>query len=152
VDWPKSWRIIPSRFPPISVFERISKPEDLELVAELESITNDRLRSEVGDLTLVPPSEWVYGPGAGYIMAAFTHLNPSGSRFCNGNWGVYYAANSLDGAIAETKYHRELFMKATQEPPASLDMRVLIASISGELEDLRGDDLKQSGIYSSDSY
>ena len=28
-------------------------------------------------------------------MAAFTHLNPEGSRFSDGSYGVYYAAHTL---------------------------------------------------------
>ncbi|WP_366132444.1 RES domain-containing protein [uncultured Ferrovibrio sp.] len=32
-------------------------------------------------------------------MAAFTHLNPDGSRFTDGTCGVFYAANILDTAI-----------------------------------------------------
>ena len=36
-------------------------------------------------------------PGASYVMAAFTHLNPKGSRFSDGSFGVYYAAGAGDG-------------------------------------------------------
>ncbi len=36
------------------------------------------------------------------VMAPFTHLNPKGSRFSDGSYGVYYAAKRLSTAIAET--------------------------------------------------
>ena len=57
-------------------------------------MTNDRLRDEVGQIELVPPQDRIYGPGSGPIMAAFTHLNPNGSRFSDGSYGVFYAAAS----------------------------------------------------------
>jgi len=50
-------------------------------------------------------------------MAAFTHLNPEGSRFSDGTYGVFYAAKEVETAIRETVYHRERFLARTQEPP-----------------------------------
>jgi len=81
VTWLPCWRIIPSRFPPIDLFERVADPADLEAIYELESLTNDRLREEVGELQLVPSQDHISGRGTSYIMAAFTHLNLAGSRF-----------------------------------------------------------------------
>lgn len=81
VTWLPCWRIIPSRFPPIDLFERVADPADLEAILELESLTNDRLREEVGTLQLVPAQDRISGRGSSYIMTAFTHLNPDGSRF-----------------------------------------------------------------------
>ena len=76
IEWQPCYRIIPSRFPPIDLFERIAPPEDWEALIALESLTNDRIRQEVGDISLVPVEERVSGPGASVVMAAFTHLNP----------------------------------------------------------------------------
>ncbi len=137
IRWRPCWRIIPSRFPPIDLFERVADPGDLEAVIEIESMTNPRLREEAGELRLVAEEDRVSGPGAGYIMAAFTHLNPQGSRFSDGSWGVYYAAADLDTAIAETIHHRQVFLRATDEPPMELDMRVLVADAEGQLHDIR---------------
>ena len=81
IVWTPCFRIIPSRFPPIGLFDRVAAPEDLEAVIELESMTNPRLRDEIGEIQLVPPDERISGPGTSIIMAAFTHLNPEGSRF-----------------------------------------------------------------------
>jgi hypothetical protein len=148
----KCWRLIPSRYPPISVFERVASPEDFELLYALESLTNDRLREASGNLSLVAPQDRVFGLGAGYIMAAFTHLNPKGSRFSDGSWGVYYAAKNLDTAIAETQYHSEKFMRATNEPAMSIDMRVLVAKVTAQLHDLTGEDFQGAAIYDTESY
>lgn len=143
VSWQPSWRIIPSRFPPIQLFERVTDPADLEAVIELESMTNPRLRDEIGDIQLVPTEERVSGPGSSIIMAAFTHLNPAGSRFSDGTYGVFYAAKDLDTAIAETKYHRAAFMRATNEQRMELDMRVYLIDVDADYHDIRGrqDDL-----------
>jgi hypothetical protein len=39
--------------------------------------------------------------------------SPQGTRFTDGHFGAYYAAESLDTAIAETRFHRENFLRAT---------------------------------------
>src|SRR4029077_16413662 len=87
-----SWRIVPSRFPPIQLFERVADPADLQAVAAVESLTHPPLAPGIGELSLVPPEDRVSGPGTSAIMAAFTHLNPEGSRFSDGSFGVFYAA------------------------------------------------------------
>ncbi len=70
-------------------------------------------------------------------MAAFTHLNPDGSRFSDGSYGVFYAARALDTAVAETMYHRAKFMAATNEPAMKLEMRCYRTAVHGRLHDLR---------------
>lgn len=152
VVWKPCWRIIPSRFPPIALFERVTEPDDLEAIFELESLTNPRLRDEVGEISLVPPEERTSGPGTSIIMAAFTHLNPEGSRFSDGSYGVFYAANDLETAIAETRYHRERFMRATKQEHMELDMRVYVTDLDGELHDLRGQKTTQPLVYHNDNY
>ncbi|HEV3395499.1 MAG TPA: hypothetical protein VG100_05105, partial [Xanthobacteraceae bacterium] len=41
-------RLIPSRYPPVGIFDAIAAPEDLEVVLELEGWTNDRVSAELG--------------------------------------------------------------------------------------------------------
>lgn len=149
--WRPSYRIVPSRFPTESLYDRVADPADFDALYALEALTNARLRQEVGEISLVPPEERVTGPGSTPIMAAFTHLNPAGSRFSDGSYGVYYAGDSLDTAIAETRYHRERFLLATGEAPQDLDMRVYLTDVRAALRDLRGrQDLV--AIYAPDIY
>lgn len=152
VTWLPSWRIIPSRFPPIQLFERVTDPADLDAVLALESLTNDRIRVEVGQLELIPHEDRVAGPGTSAIMAAFTHLNPDGSRFSDGTYGVYYAGNTLETAIAETRYHREAFMRATAQPRMELDMRVYLADLDATLHDIRGLREALPAVYALEDY
>lgn len=152
IEWKPCWRIIPSRFPPINLFERVVAPDDLEAIFKLEALTNPRLRDEVGDISLVPPEDRISGPGTSPIMAAFTHLNPEGSRFTDGTFGVFYAAYSLETAIAETKFHQVQFMRATAQAQAQLDMRVYIVDLDSDLHDLRGGKSTYPLVYHKDNY
>ena len=85
-------------------------------------------------------------------MAAFTHLNPNGSRFSDGTYGVYYAGKELETAIAETRYHSERFMQYTAEPPIELDMRVYLADIDRDLHDIRGMREMLPAVYAAEDY
>jgi len=150
--WRNAVRIIPSVFPPVNLFERVARPEDIDAVQAIESAYNPRLRDAVGDLSLVPRDERVVGPGAGYIMAAFTHVSPEGSRFSNGTYGVFYAAQRESVAISETRFHRERFMRATNEARCELDMRVLGVTVKASLHDLRGMREIMPDVYRPDDY
>jgi hypothetical protein len=152
VRWPSCYRVIPSRFPPIQLFERVADPGDLEAIFAIEALTNDRIRDEVGALTLVAPEDRVTGAGAGYIMAAFTHVAPVGGRFTDGSFGAYYAARDLETAVDETVFHRERFLAATREEPIELEMRVLKARLNADLHDLRGLAAEYPELYRRDDY
>jgi hypothetical protein len=138
IRWNHAYRIVPSRFPPVGVYDRIADPADLDAVFAIEALTNPRLREEAGALQLVPKARRISGPGTTPVMAAFTHLNPEGSRFSDGSWGVFYAAHSVATAVEETVYHRERFLAATSEPPSDMEMRCYRTSIGGKLHDVRG--------------
>ena len=152
VRWQPCFRVISSRFPPIHLFERVSGAEDWEALYWLESLTNPRLRDEVGEIELVPREDRVFGPGASVIMAPFTHLNPEGSRFADDTFGAFYAAASLDTSIAETRYHREVFLRATRERPLELDMRTYLCDVAASFHDIRGKRDRMPDIYDPDSY
>lgn len=137
IQWRPGFRIVPTRFPTVYLFDRVADPEDFELLYALEALTNDRVRDETGQLELVAPADRIFGPGSGPIMAAFTHINPSGSRFSDGRYGVFYAARERETAIAETRYHHGRFLAATAEPPMHLPMRLYQVTIDARLHDLR---------------
>jgi RES domain len=152
IQWQPCWRLVPSRFPPVGLFDRVADPEDLDIVYAIEGLTNDRLRDEAGDINLVLPHERISGPGTTPIMAAFTHLNPEGSRFTDGSYGVYYAAKTIDVAVAETRFHRARFLSATNEPPIEIDMRSYASNLNAELHDIRNQQHEMPEIYDPDHY
>jgi hypothetical protein len=120
------------------LFDRIADPSDLDAVFAIEALTNPRLRDEANTLRLVPQDRRISGPGSTPVMAAFTHLNPEGSRFSDGSWGVFYAARNVITAVEETVYHRELFLAATTEPACDIEMRCYRTSVDCKLHDIRG--------------
>jgi hypothetical protein len=150
IRWRPSWRLVSSRFPPIGPYDRVANAEDMDIVMAIEGLTNDRLREEVGDLDLVPREDRVFGPGTTPIMAAFTHLNSEGSRFSDGTYGVYYAAKTVDTAIAETVFHRSRFLAATDEPPIEIDMRAYASNVEAQFHDIRGQQDVMASIYDTD--
>jgi hypothetical protein len=136
--WRPSHRIVPSRFPPVGLFDGVADPADLEAVFALEALTNDRLREQLGHLRRVPIERRISGPGTTPIMGAFTHVHPDGGRFSTAEFGAYYAARELPTAIAETVYHRERFLRASSEPAIDLEMRCYLGNVRADLHDLRG--------------
>ena len=135
--WKPCYRLIASRYPTVSLYDDIADPADLEVVFAIEALTNPRIRDQLGQLQLVPPEERVSGAGSTPIMAAFTYLNPEGSRFSDGTYGVYYAAHDLDTAVAEVSHHRALFLSRTAEPAIDIDLRLITATLDAPLHDLR---------------
>jgi RES domain len=138
VAWRPAHRIIPSRFPAVGPWDRIARPEDFDALAELEGLTNPRIREELGILKHIPRERWVAGPGTTPIMAAFTHLNPEGSRFSDGSFGVLYVSAAIETAIRETVFHRERFLRRTSEPPIQVQMRRYVTALRRPLHDVRG--------------
>jgi RES domain-containing protein len=145
-------RIVASRLPTIHLFERVADPADWDALYKLESMTNPRIRNQVGELHLVPVEDRVGGPNASVVMAPFTHLSPQGTRFTDGHFGAYYAAESIDTAIAETRFHRENFLRSTSQPAMELEMRCYLADVACELHDLRGLRTQLRDVYDPASY
>jgi len=106
----------------------------------------------VGDIRLVPPEDRVYGDGASWIMAAFTHppVDGRGGRF-NRDFGIYYCAADEAVAIAESSYHRARFLRESRIDKTTQEMRVIRAQLGPTtLHDVRH--LLGDAIYDSDHY
>jgi RES domain-containing protein len=137
VRWQPACRIVPTRYPTVYLYDRVADADDFDALYALEAMTNDRLRDELGQVELVPRAERRFGPGSGPIMAAFTHLNPLGSRFSDGSFGVFYAARDRATAVAETAHHHARFLAATRERAMHLPMRLYHVHVDARLHDLR---------------
>lgn len=137
IRWRSATRIVASRYPPIDLYERVSPdPSVWEALIGAEMLINPRVRDAVGEIALVPREERVSGPGASWVMAAFTHLNPAGSRFSDGSYGVYYAGDRLATAVAETAFHFARIAADSTDPPRRETMRVLSGTIDASLHDV----------------
>ncbi len=151
VRWPRAYRLVRSIYPPIDPFEDIANPADRQLVAAAEAKTNPRVRDEVGAVHLVPPARRVSGPGARWAMAPFCHVSRDRpSRFSDGSYGVYYAGDRFEVALAETVFHFERFMEATDEEPATADYRELVNRVDAKLHDLRDSDVFKAALDPAD--
>ncbi len=143
-------RIVASRFPAVQLFDVARDAEELQMLAELEGLTNDRLRQELGQIRLVADQDAVYGPGSTPIMAAFCH--PAPSRFSDGSFGIYYAALSVDTAIAETKYHREVFLRDASISAETLEMRCYTTTLAQSMTELPVGRKLAGALLDPDSY
>lgn len=140
-----SFRLIPSQYPPIGLFDTVATTADLAAVMELAGWTNDRLVAQ--RIARLPQSEWVYGrPNASVIMAAFLHVAPTGMRFNRAELGAWYAAANLATAAAEVGHHlrREAF--ARRLPESRRKYRAYVARIEGDHVDIRGDVVERRDI------
>ncbi|MCS0461875.1 MULTISPECIES: RES family NAD+ phosphorylase [Rhizobium] len=146
-----SFRLVPSQFPPIGLFDTVATAADLEAVMELVGWTNDRLVAE--RIQRLPQDEWVYSvPNASVVMAAFLHVAPDGMRFNGGDLGAWYAADDLRTAAAEVGHHlrREVVARGVREMARSY--RCYTAVLHGDYLDIRGEQSRHSAVYDSASY
>lgn len=120
------YRVIPTKYPTINVFEDVADPKDFDVLYQIQAITNPQLE------------EGITSSKSHYIDTPFFYLNPTGSRFTDGTFGIYYAGCSEEVGIAETIYHAEQFMKETSEPAQSLDRRMIVAHLDARLHTISG--------------
>jgi len=145
-------RLVPSRFPPIGLFDTVATAADLAAVMELEGWTNDRLVAD--RIRRLPPSEWVYSrPNASIVMASFLHIAAHGSRFNGGDLGAWYASAGLRTAIAEVGHHlrRELVARGVAEGRRTYRAYTAVLTGSSYL-DIRGQQVERPYLYAPDSY
>lgn len=103
-------RLVNSRFPPISLFEDVASPEEFDALYRIQALTNPRIQTEVGNLEMVRREEIPFGiSGCSYATAPFTHVNPEGSRFSDGSFGMLYIGDTTETAIAEVEYHQRKY-------------------------------------------
>lgn len=106
----KAHRLVNSKFPPIAIFDDVASADEFEDLYAIQALTNPRLSNQAGRLELIPRAEIPFGiPGCSYATAPFTHVNPDGSRFSDGTFGVLYLADSIETAIAEVRYHQQVY-------------------------------------------
>ncbi|MFG1375196.1 RES family NAD+ phosphorylase [Xanthobacter oligotrophicus] len=135
------FRLIPSRFPPVSIYEDVVAEDRLDALVAIENLTNPRLQSAhrlMGlSLGLSPDSprlqNWNHAP--------FAYSNPEGSRFFPPERPCLELCDSRQTALAVSVARRETFLARTQEKPIGLDMRMLKTPVEGEFVDLRDVDL-----------
>lgn len=146
-----SFRLIPSHYPPIGLFDTVATPTDLEAVMELAGWTNDRLVAE--RINRLPKSELVYGrPNSSIVMAAFLHAAPAGTRFSKSDLGAWYAAADLRTAAAEVGHHLRREAASRSLTAMKRTYRAYSARLDGDYVDIRGLRERRPELYAPDSY
>lgn len=131
-------RLIPSRYPPVGIFDDVASADDLVIILELEGWTNDRLTAEFGSLHLLPKDEWLTSvPNATVVMAAFCHPHPDGGRFNEPSLGAWYAGLDLETAMSETVFHRTQELDEIGLYETYVHMRQYLADFDCDLHDVR---------------
>ncbi len=111
----QTYRLVNSKFPPIALFDDVADADEFEILYQIQALTNPRLQNEAGRLELIPRAEIPFGiPGCSYATAPFTHVNPAGSRFSDGRYGVLYLAGTMEAALAEVRHHQNLYWSKVQ--------------------------------------
>lgn len=106
----QAYRLVNSQFPPIALFDDVASAHEFEVLYQIQALTNPRLLNEVGRIELIPRTEIPFGvAGCSYATAPFTHVNPAGSRFSDGGFGVLYLAASIETALAEVQHHQDVY-------------------------------------------
>lgn len=153
VRWKGAPRLVPSRYPVAGLLDRVASPDDLDALFELESWTNDRIRAEIGLLRTIPADEWVVGqPMASVVMAAFCHPRLGGSRFSSGDRGAWYAARTIDTALAESVYHRTEELREVGGFETRVQLRVYVADFGARFLDIRGSRAAYAPLHDPKSY
>ncbi|HDS1738030.1 RES family NAD+ phosphorylase [Pseudomonas sp. BP8] len=106
----RSYRLVNSKYPPIALFDDVASADEFDILYQIQALTNPRLQNELGALKLIARSEIPFGiTGCSYATAPFTHVNPEGSRFGDGSFGVLYLADTLETAVAEVRHHQQAY-------------------------------------------
>ncbi|TAU18763.1 RES domain-containing protein (plasmid) [Rhizobium ruizarguesonis] len=146
-----SYRLIPSQFPPIGLFETVTRAADLQAVMELVGWTNDRLVAD--RIQRLPKDQWVYGvANASIVMAAFLHVAPGGMRFNGPDLGAWYAADDLRTAAAEVGHHLRREAVARGVATMVRTYRSYSANLIGDYLDIRGEQTLRPDVYDGTSY
>ncbi|MBY3140678.1 RES family NAD+ phosphorylase [Rhizobium laguerreae] len=146
-----SYRLIPSQFPPIGLFETVTRAADLQAVMELVGWTNDRLVAD--RIQRLPEDQWVYGvANASIVMAAFLHVAPGGMRFNGSDLGAWYAADDLRTAAAEVGHHLRREALARGVATMARTYRSYSAALIGDYLDIRGEQTLRPDVYDGTSY
>jgi hypothetical protein len=134
-DW---FRLIPSRFPPVDVYERLESATLRTAALQSEQQTNPRLVSK----GRIAATEQSNRPSSGRLQnwnhAPFAYKNPEGTYLLGPAYGVMEVVHDTKSALAFYLRRREAFLGRTDEPPTGLDMRLLQTRIRGDFADLRG--------------
>jgi hypothetical protein len=149
-----AYRLVNGKYPPIQLFDDVADEADFEALYAVQALTNPRIQMQVGELHRVPPGRRPWGiPGCNYALGPFVHLSPYGSRFSDGAYGVFYCAERMATAIAETRYHQERYFQGVRGLKFDrIVMRGLKVRFSARLRNIHDPYRDDEAWYHTDDY
>lgn len=132
VNWSSCYRLIPSRFPPVQLYELIAPQGDWEALKRIETLTNPRLQA--AQSVILPEDQGKIDQN--WLIAPFAYPDPEPSQFGDGTFGYSIVAESLHSALLTAIQRRETFLKRTSEAPTRVVMRVIKVPLKARLVDL----------------
>jgi RES domain-containing protein len=121
------------------VLQGLVPDDQLDILAEIEGATSDRLLRQRRGAPGISPMEFVFGvPGHSFINAAFAYARPHGlNRFNGPSRGAWYAALDTETSIAEVAFHLVRELDNIGVYKTVVDYAELFASFAGEFLNLR---------------
>jgi hypothetical protein len=129
--------LIPSRFPPVPLYERLGSAEIQKVAEALEEKTNPRLQ-EMKRLARSGQQAGGRERMQNWNLAPFTYPNPEGTTFLNSGHKVLELAGGIQAALAIAVLRREAFLSASEEPAINIEMREIVRRVKGRFVDLTG--------------
>lgn len=134
----ETFRLIPSRFPPVSVYEGLAANDRIDALVEVENLTNPRLQSQARIAKAAGEDPSTSARLQNWNLAPFAYGNPEGSTFFDQERPCMEVATDRQTALAISVARRQRFLKRTSEAPIGLDMRMFKTPVEGRFIDLRG--------------
>lgn len=129
--------LIPSRFPPVEVYERIAGGRD-QLFKAIEEMTNPRVRERERLTRGLAVVDQDHPRFKNWNHAPFVYANPDGARFYGADRNVVELAEELQTALAISVERREEFLRRTAEPPTFIEIRQIVRPVRGSYLDATG--------------
>lgn len=130
-------RLIPSRFPPVPLYERLGSPEVQAAAEACEAKTNPRLHA-LERLAQEGPARPGSAQAQNWNLAPFAYKNPEGTTFLDPAHKVLELVSGVRPALAVAVLRREAFLGGGAEPPLQVEMRALVRKVRGRFIDLTG--------------
>lgn len=130
-------RLIPSRFPPVPLYERLGSLEVQAAAEACEAKTNPRLQA-LERLAQEAPFRPGGAQAQNWNLAPFAYANPEGTTFLDPLYKVLELVSGVRPALAVAVLRRESFLGGGEEPAQQVEMRALVHKVRGRFIDLTG--------------
>jgi hypothetical protein len=131
-------RLIPTAYYKPPVLRALVDDEgDVSLLAEIEALTNRRIKAQESGLAGLDKRELTFGVfGKTHINAAFAYTRAEGNRFNDSHRGAWYCTFDDVTAISEVGYHRSRELSRIGVFEDETIYQALLAGFVGEFHDI----------------